>query len=440
VDDARAAVERAFRAEAGRAIATLTRLFGDLSTAEDAVQEAFVDALRTWPARGTPDRPGAWITTTARNRALDRMRREARRPAKERAAGHPVPVGDDAASTVVAPGRAANHLGDEDEIVPVDDDRLRLMFTCCHPALAPAAQVALTLRLVCGLHASEIARAFLQPEATVYQRLTRAKAKIRATNIPFRVPPARLLGERLPPVLACVYLVFSEGYAATGGEELVRRELCAEGTRLARLLVELMPEEPEVRGLLALVLLQDSRRAARVGPDGELVLLDQQDRSRWDADRIAEGRAHLARSMRAGNPGPYRLQAAIAAAHATAPTWEATDWARIAALYGQLARRMPSPVVELNRAVAVAFADGPAAGLAVVDAVAGDPRLARTHMLPATRADLLRRLGRHAEAADAYRSALALVGTSTERAFLAGRLAEVTDGSHQAVGRAPRRP
>jgi RNA polymerase sigma-70 factor, ECF subfamily len=414
--DVRGVVERTFRAQSGRAIATLTRLLGDLSTAEDAVQEAFVAALRTWPDRGVPDRPGAWITTTARNRALDRMRREARRPARESAAD--IGVSDEAAPR----DRALQ----ADEVVPVVDDQLRLMFTCCHPALAPAAQVALTLRMVCGLQTSEIARAFLQAEPTVYQRLTRAKAKIRTTNIPFRVPPGRLLGERVPPVLACVYLVFTEGYSASAGDDLIRRELCDEGVRLARLLVALLPAEPEARGLLALVLLQDSRRAARVGPEGELVLLEDQDRSRWDADRIAEGRAELDRSWRVGPPGPYRLQAAIAAAHASAPTWEATDWPRIAALYGELARRAPSPVVELNRAVAVSFADGPAAGLAVVDAVADDPRLARTHRLPATRADLLRRLGRTDEAAAEYRAALSRVGTAPERAFLQRRLAEVT--------------
>ena len=306
------------------------------------------------------------------------------------------------------------------------DDQLRMMFTCCHPALAPAAQVALTLRLVCGLRTDEIARAFLQPEATVAQRLSRAKAKIRATKIPFRVPPGRLLAERLPAVLACVYLVFSEGYAASGRDDLIRHELCDEGIRLARLVAELLPDEPEAHGLLALVLLQDSRRPARLGPGGEMVLLEDQDRARWDRGRIADGQAALARAQGIGPAGAYRLQATIAAVHASAPTWAATDWPRIAALYAVLARRSPSPVVELNRAVAVAFADGPAAGLAVVDAVAADPRLARSHRLPATRADLLRRLGRTDEAAEQYRAALALVRTSAERSFLQRRLAEVT--------------
>jgi RNA polymerase sigma-70 factor (ECF subfamily) len=404
------AVERAFREESGRALATLARLLGDLGAAEDAVQEAFVEALRTWPERGVPDRPGAWITTTARNRAIDRARREVDRDSRERAAAplSPAPPPEDP------------------QVEPVDDDQLRLIFTCCHPALAPAAQVGLTLRLVCGLQTAEIARAFLQPEATVAQRLSRAKAKIRTAGIPFRVPPAHLLPERLPSVLACVYLVFTEGYAATGGDALIRRELCDEGVRLARLVVGLMPDEPEARGLLALVLLQDSRRATRVSASGDLVLLEDQDRGRWDRDRIAEGLAQHERAWRLGTPGPYRLQAAIAAEHARAASWPATDWSRIAALYAELAGRAPSPVVELNRAVAVSFADGPEAGLAVVDAVADDPRLARGHQLPATRADFLRRLGRADEAAADYRTALARARTGPERAYLTRRLAEVT--------------
>ena len=384
------------------------------------MQEAFVEALRTWPARGVPDRPGAWITTTARNRAIDRARREARRPVKEDAAR-----------------RAGPPPHEPEEVHPVEDDQLRLIFTCCHPALAPAAQVGLTLRMVAGLQTSQIARAFLQPEPTVYQRLSRAKAKIRTAAIPFRVPPAHLLVERVPPVLTCIYLIFSEGYAASEGDDLIRRELCDEGIRLARLLVDLMPDEPEARGLLALLLVQDSRRDARVGADGGLVLLEHQDRARWDRARIAEGLAQLDRSLRVGAAGPYRLQAAIAAAHARAPSWGDTDWPGIAALYGQLARLAPSPVVELNRAVAVAFATGPAEGLAVVDAVADDPRLARTHVLPATRADLLRRLGRRDKAAAAYREALALVRTGPERAYLERRLREVAGTGHAG---APGRP
>ena len=399
-------------------LATLARQLGDLDAAEDAVQEAFVEAMRTWPRRGVPDNPGAWITTTARNRAVDRARRESRREAKEKAAMGTGPDPEPSEPpNPFDPGRAA-------EPEPADD-QLRLIFTCCHPALAPAAQVALTLRLVCGLQTVEIARAFLQPEVTVAQRLVRAKAKIRTAAIPFRVPPTHLLPERLPPVLACIYLVFSEGYAATAGDELVRRELCDEGIRLGRLAVELMPDEPEARGLLALLLMQDSRRDARVSAGGDLVLLEDQDRSSWDHDRIAEGTAELERALLRRRPGPYQLQAAIAGLHATATSWADTDWPQIAALYGELARVAPSPVVELNRAVAVAFTEGPAVGLGVVDAVADDPRLARTHLLPATRADLLRRLGRRSEAADAYRAALALARTGPERAFLERRLDEL---------------
>jgi RNA polymerase sigma-70 factor, ECF subfamily len=374
------------------------------------VQEAFVEALRTWPERGIPDRPGAWITTTARNRAIDRARRESDRGAREQAAAPPSPV---------APPT-------EPEVEPVDDDQLRLIFTCCHPALAPAAQVGLTLRLVCGLQTAEIARAFLQPEPTVAQRLSRAKAKIRTAGIPFRVPPAHLLPERLPSVLACVYLVFTEGYAATGGDALIRHELCDEGMRLARLVVGLMPDEPEARGLLALVLLQDSRRAARLSPHGDLVLLEDQDRGRWDRDSITEGQAQLDRAWRLGPPGPYRLQAAIAAEHARAGSWPDTDWVRIADLYARLAGVAPSPVVELNRAVALSFAEGPEAGLVLLGEVAADPRLARGHQLPATRADFLRRLGRAEEAAADYRTALGRARTGPERAFLARRLAEVS--------------
>jgi RNA polymerase sigma-70 factor, ECF subfamily len=413
-------LERAFRSESGRVLATLARQLGDLDAAEDAVQEAFVEAMRTWPGRGVPDKPGAWITTTARNRALDRMRRDSRRQAKEKAAMGGRPESE--------PSRPPDPWGpstsEATEPEPADD-QLRLIFTCCHPALAPAAQVALTLRLVCGLQTAEIARAFLQPEATVAQRLVRAKAKIRTAAIPFRVPPAHLLPERLPAVLACIYLVFSEGYAATAGDELVRRELCDEGIRLGRVVVQLMPDEPEARGLLALLLMQDSRRDARVSAGGDLVLLEDQDRSSWDHGRIAEGTAQLERALLRRRPGPYQLQAAIAGLHATASSWADTDWPQIAALYAELARVAPSPVVELNRSVAVAFTEGPAAGLGVVDAVADDPRLARTHLLPATRADLLRRLGRWDEAAEAYRAALALARTGPERAFLQRRLDEV---------------
>jgi RNA polymerase sigma-70 factor (ECF subfamily) len=419
-------------------LATLARQLGDLDAAEDAVQEAFVEAMRTWPRRGVPDNPGAWITTTARNRAVDRARRESRREAKEKAAStldFPLstlragPLGPGATGPNPEPSETPDMPDpsiDAPEREPADD-QLRLIFTCCHPALAPAAQVALTLRLVCGLQTVEIARAFLQPEATVAQRLVRAKAKIRTAAIPFRVPPAHLLPERLPPVTACIYLVFSEGYAATAGDELVRRELCDEAIRLGRLVVELMPDEPEARGLLALMLMQDSRRDARVSVGGDLVLLEDQDRSSWDRERIAEGTAELERALLRRRPGPYQLQAAIAGLHATASSWGNTDWPQIAALYAELARMAPSPVVELNRAVAVAFTEGPEAALGVVDAVADDPRLARTHLLPATRADLLRRLGRRDEAVDSYRTALAMARTGPERAFLERRLDEVAD-------------
>lgn len=401
-------VERTFRAESGRALATLARALGDVGAAEDAVQEAFVEALRTWPRRGIPDNPGAWVTTTARNRALDRVRRESLRPGKEEAAVREHPAAE------------------PPDWTPVPDDQLRLVFTCCHPALAPASQVALTLRLVCGLQTPEIARAFLQPVATVAQRLSRARTKVRDAGIPFRVPPAHLLPERVPPVLACIYLVFTEGYNATGGDALIRHDLCDEAIRLARLVVDLMPDEPEAAGLLALLLVQDSRRAARLSADGEVVLLADQDRSTWDRERIAEADLLLTRTLRRRRPGPYQLQAAIAATHAQAPSWDDTDWESIAELYAALARVAPSPVVELNRAVAVGFAQGPAAGLAVLDAVADDPRLARGHQAAAVRADLHRRLGQAEAAAAAYRDALTRVGNAPERAFLRRRLAEVT--------------
>ena len=405
---AREVAERTFRAESGWVLASLARTLGDVAAAEDAVQEAFAEALRTWPVRGVPTKPVAWITTTARNRALDRVRRETRRPGQEEAATR---------ETLTA-------LADPPPLHPVPDDQLRLIFTCCHPALPAEAQVALTLRLVCGLQTPEIARAFLQPVPTVAARLTRAKHKIRDAGIPFRVPPSPALRERLPPVLACIYLVFSEGYAATAGDDLIRRELCDEAIRLARLVVELMGDQPEAHALLALLLLQDSRRATRLTADGAVVLLEHQDRGRWDQGRIADGLSHLAI---AGRRGPYLLQAEIAAVHAAAPTWEATDWPRIAALYGELAQVAPSPVVELNRAVAVAQAAGPEAGLAVLDAVADDPRLARSHLLAATQADLLARLGRTADAATSYRRALDLAGTEPERAFLRRRLAETDE-------------
>ena len=408
--DAEAAVTRAFRDEWARVVATLIRVTGDWDLAEECAQEAFARALVAWPRDGVPRRPGAWLTTTARNRALDQLRRAATGAANLQEV------------TVL---HAPEEPGGDDS--GVADDRLRLVFTCCHPALALDAQVALTLRTLAGLTTAEIARAFLVPEPTMAQRLVRAKRKIRHAAIPYRVPPAHQLPERTAAVLAVLYLLFNEGYAATAGADLVRVGLCDEAIRLARVLADLMPDVPEVLGLLALMLLHDARREARVD-GGDLVPLDEQDRGRWDRDAIAEGVARLDAALRRGEPGPYQVQAAIAACHAGAARAEDTDWAEIAALYGELARMTPSPVVELNRAVAVAMADGPAAGLTLVDALDASGSLTGYRLLPATRADLLRRLDRRAEAAAAYRAALALGATDAERRYLTRRLAEVEPG------------
>ncbi|MGI5125386.1 RNA polymerase sigma factor [Pseudonocardia sp. CA-107938] len=398
-----------YRVEFGRALATVARLVGDIGLAEDAVQEAFADALRSWPERGTPRNPGAWITTVARNRALDRLRRESAREGKESDA------------VLLAPPV------EEPEMTPVADDQLRMIFTCCHPALAPESRVALTLRLVCGLRTAEIARAFLQPEHTVANRLTRAKAKIRQANIPLRVPPAHLLPERTPAVLACIYLVFAEGYFATDGPEAVRDELCDEAIRLGRLLVALLPDEPEAAALLALMLLDDSRRAQRRTPSGELVPLEEQDRSAWNRAAIREGLQYLVSAAERGR-GPYLAQARIAGAHAVAPSWEATDWAAVVDAYDELATWSRSPAVLVNRALAVGFRDGFAAGLAALDEVADHPRLAGSNQVTATRADLLRRAGRTAEAEIAYRAAVAGAANEQARAFLQRRLDEVITG------------
>ncbi|MFJ1763068.1 RNA polymerase sigma factor [Amycolatopsis sp. NPDC088138] len=402
------AVDEAFRTEWGRVVATLIRVTGDWDLAEECAQEAFAKALATWPRDGVPRRPGAWLTTTARNRALDKLRRGAAEAGRLRdlavttPAGEPAPEPDD-----------------------VPDDRLRLMFTCCHPALPLEAQVALTLRTLAGLSTPEIARAFLVPEPTMAQRIVRAKRKIRNARIPYRVPPAELLPERTSGVLGVLYLLFNEGYSASAGADLVRQALTAEAIRLTRVVVGLLPDAPEAGGLLALMLFHDARRATRTDDAGDLVTLADQDRTRWDRASIDEGVSVLDSALALGRPGPYQLQAAIAACHATASRAEETDWARIARLYELVARLNPSPVVELNRAVAVAMTGGPSAGLALADALAESGDLAGYHLLPATRADFLRRLERADEAVAAYREALELAPTDAERRYLSRRIGEL---------------
>jgi RNA polymerase sigma factor (sigma-70 family) len=405
-------VAEVFHLEYGRVVASVLRILRDIDAAEEIVQEAFAQALSHWPGGGVPDRPGAWLLTAARRRALDRLRRARRASAHTETLAYEASLG------------SAEETPDVSDPEAIPDDRLRLIFTCCHPGLTPESQVALTLRLVGGLTTAEIARGFLVSEPTIAQRLVRAKRTIRQRELPYEVPEGAELSARLPAVLAVVYLVFNEGYAAHTGDRLVRHDLCAEAVRLGTLLTELMPDEPEALGLLALMELQASRAAARIDAGGGVVLLADQDRARWDRALIARGLAHLGRAGHSTQlAGPYQLQAAIAACHARVPSWEATDWGEIVAHYDALATIAPSPVVELNRAVAIGLARGPQAGLAAIAAVDA-AALRQYHHLPAARADFLRRLGRWAEAMEEYRRALDLADNAQERSFLAARIAE----------------